>query len=119
MQRNFYQNVLLVFAFLFTGFHSIAQVSGDTTPVSVNPELQGIYNSKFPKEYTIGGITVTGSRSFDQNLIVSITGLAVGDKVQIPGTDAFGKAISKLWKQSLVSNVEINITRLEGNLIFL
>lgn len=121
MQRNFYQNALLVFVFLLTGFQLSAQVNDtDTTkPVSVNPALQEIYNSKYPKEYTIGGITVTGARSFDQNLIISITGLAVGDKVQIPGTDVFGKAITKLWKQSLVSNVEINLSRLEGNLIFI
>lgn len=119
MQRNFYQNALLVFAFLFTGFQVTAQVNSDTIPVSIDPALQEIYNSKYPKEYTIGGITVTGARSFDQNLIVSISGLAVGDKIQIPGTDVFGKAITKLWKQSLVSNVEVNLLRLEGNLIFL
>lgn len=119
MQRIFYQNALLVFAFLFTGFQLTAQNNTDTVPVSVNPALQEIYNSKYPKEYTIGGITVVGTKSFDQNLIVSISGLAVGDKVQIPGTDVFGKAIAKLWKQSLVSNVEINLTRLEGNLLFI
>jgi outer membrane protein insertion porin family len=119
MQRIFYQNALLVLAFIFIGFQVSAQVAGDTTPVSVDPALQGIYDSKYPKEYIIGGITITGSRSFDQNLIISISGLAVGDKVQIPGTDVFGKAIAKLWKQSLVSNVEINITRLEGSTIFL
>ncbi|RYD80972.1 MAG: outer membrane protein assembly factor, partial [Sphingobacteriales bacterium] len=119
MQRIFYQNALLVFAFLFTGFQLSAQVSSDTTPVSVNPALQEIFSSKYPKEYTIGGITVTGSRSFDQNLIVSISGLAVGDKIQLPGTDVFGKAITKLWKQSLVSNVSINLTRLEGTLLFI
>ncbi|RYY72030.1 MAG: outer membrane protein assembly factor, partial [Chitinophagaceae bacterium] len=120
MQRIFYQNALLVFAFIITGFHVSAQVNGDTTvPVSVNPALQDIFNSKFPKEYTIGGITVSGAKSFDQNLIISISGIAVGDKVQIPGTDVFGKAISKLWKQSLVSNVEISFTKLEGSLLFI
>lgn len=116
MQR-IYQNVLLIFSFVFTGFQVSAQT--DTIPVSVDPALQDIYNSKYPKEYTIGGITVTGARSFDQNLIISISGLAVGDKVQIPGTDVFGKAIAKLWKQSLVSNVQVNLLRLEGNMLFL
>ncbi|MEX0636612.1 MAG: hypothetical protein WD135_07570 [Ferruginibacter sp.] len=96
---------------------AIAQT--DTTqPVSVDPALLEIFNSKFPKEYTIGGITVVGSKAFDANLIISISGLAVGDKVQLPGSDAFGKAISKLWKQSLVSNVEVNITKLIGTEIF-
>ena len=86
----------------------------DTVPVSVNPVLQDIFNSKFPKEYNIAGITVTGTRGYDANLIISISGLAVGDKVQIPGTDVFGKAIAKLWRQNLISDVEIYFTKLEG-----
>jgi len=116
MQR-IYQNLVLIAAFLITTQTATAQT--DTTqPVSVDPALLEIFNSKFPKEYTIGGITVVGSKAFDANLIISISGLAVGDKVQLPGTDAFGKAISKLWKQSLVSNVEVNITKLIGTEIF-
>jgi len=91
----------------------------DTLPVSVNPALQEILNSKYPKTYTIGGIIVTGTKAFDPVLIASISGLAVGDKIQLPGSDAFGKAIAKLWKQSLVSKVDIFITRLEDQTIYL
>ena len=91
----------------------------DTIPVSVNPALQEIFTSKTPKEYTIAGITVIGTRAFDENLIISISGLAVGDKVQIPGTDVFGKAIAKLWRQSLISNIEITFTRLEGRDLYI
>ncbi|MFT3982198.1 MAG: POTRA domain-containing protein [Ferruginibacter sp.] len=116
MQR-IYQNAILLTALLFTALTGFSQ--NDTIPVSVDPALQEIYQSKYPKEYTIGGVTVTGAKAFDPNLIISISGLAVGDKVVIPGTDIFGKAIAKLWKQSLVSNVEINITKLEAEKIFL
>jgi outer membrane protein insertion porin family len=112
-----YQNVLLIIALFLTSLQVVAQ--NDTIPTSVDPALQEIYNSKYPKEYTIAGITVSGSKAFDQNLIISISGLAVGDKVNIPGTDAFGKAISKLWKQSLVSNVEIYFTKLVGTDLFI
>ncbi|MEO5783363.1 MAG: POTRA domain-containing protein, partial [Ginsengibacter sp.] len=91
-----------------------AQIGKDTIPTSVNVELENIFNSKTPKEYTIAAIKVTGTQSFDANLIVSISGLAVGDKVMIPGTDAFSKAINNLWKQNLISNVEIYFTRLIG-----
>ena len=114
LMHRIYQNALLT-AFLFLlSQHLYAQ---DTT-VSVNPQLQDIYNTKFPKPYTIAGITVSGSKAFDQNLIISISGLAVGDVVQIPGTDAFSKAITKLWKQSLVSDVKINLTKLEGSNLY-
>ncbi|MEO7264990.1 MAG: POTRA domain-containing protein [Ferruginibacter sp.] len=112
MQR-FYQTILLTAFFVFSGQLIFAQAD-TTVPTSVNPELLQIFNSKFPKEYTIAGIEVTGSKAYDRNLIVSISGLAIGDKVQIPGTDAFAKAINKLWRQSLVSSVEIYFTKLEG-----
>jgi len=113
---------------IYKGFFFIAtlilssqfvQAQNDTIPVSVNPELQAIFNSKTPKEYTIAGITVTGTKAFDPNLIISISGLAVGDKVQIPGTDVFGKAIAKLWRQNLISDIEITFTRLEGRDLYI
>ena len=92
----------------------IAQEKNDSIHVSVNPQLIDIFNSKPPKEYTIKSIMVTGSKSFDPNLIISISGLAAGDKVLIPGSDVFSKAISKLWKQNLIADVEIFFTQLVG-----
>lgn len=91
----------------------------DSTIRSIDPRLQEIYNSRIPKTYKIAGITVTGSKSFDPNLIISISGMAEGDAVQIPGTDAFSKAIAKLWKQNLVSYVQINLLRLDGNDLYI
>lgn len=86
----------------------------DTVPSAVNPELEHIFDSKSPKQYTITDIKVSGTTSFDPNLIISISGLSKGDKVNIPGGDAFAKAINNLWKQGLISNAEIYITGLTG-----
>jgi outer membrane protein insertion porin family len=91
------------------------KVKNDSLPSSVNVELENIYNAKSPKEYIISDIKVTGTKSFDPNLIISISALAVGDKVMIPGGDNFSKAISNLWKQNLVSDVQIYFTNLVGN----
>ena len=110
-----YQTVLLTAFLILSGNFLFAQ---DSNAVSVNPALKEIYNTRIPKKYTIAGIDVKGTRSFDRNLIVSISGLAIGDEVQIPGTDVFNKAIAKLWKQSLVSNAEINITKLQESNIY-
>src|SRR5882672_785526 len=103
-----YKRIFFIVTILFSSQFVAAQ---DST-VSVDPELLGIFSSKAPKEYTIAGITVGGTKAFDENLIISISGLAVGDKVLIPGTDVFSKAIAKLWKQSLISNIEISFTKL-------
>ncbi|MEO6136962.1 MAG: POTRA domain-containing protein [Ginsengibacter sp.] len=86
----------------------------DTVPTAINPELETIFNAKNPQQYIISDIKVTGKTSFDPNLVISISGLAIGDKVVIPGGDNFSKAINNLWKQNLVSNVEIFLTQLVG-----
>ncbi len=106
-------------SFLIVLFFSASCVfAQDTMPVSVNPALLGIMSSKYPKTYRIADIKVTGSKSYDANLIVSISGMAVGDKIQLPGSDIFSKVITKLWKQNLVSNVQINITNIVENDIY-
>ncbi|MGF2414270.1 MAG: hypothetical protein ACQUYJ_18195, partial [Ferruginibacter sp.] len=104
-----YKRIFFIVTIVFSSQFVTAQA--DTT-ISIDPALQEIFNSKIPKEYTIAGITVGGTKAFDENLIISISGLAVGDKVQIPGTDVFSKAIAKLWKQSLISRIEISFTKL-------
>ena len=106
-----YKRFFFIASILLSSQFVAAQIE---PPVSVDPALQGIFNSKTPKEYTIAGIAVGGTKAFDVNLIISISGLAVGDKVLIPGTDVFSKAIAKLWKQSLISSIEISFTKLEG-----
>ncbi|HZW71830.1 MAG TPA: hypothetical protein VFF57_13205, partial [Hanamia sp.] len=95
---------------------SVPSVSStkDTVPSSVNVELENIFNAKAPKQYTISHITVTGT-TFDPNLIISISGLTVGGKVILPGSDDFANAITNLWKQNLVSDVDIYLTDLKGS----
>lgn len=115
MQR-IYKRIFFIVTALISS--QLLHAQGPETGMSIDPELQKIYQSRYPKEYTIAGITVTGARSFDPNLIISISGLAVGDKVNIPGTDVFSKAISKLWKQNLIANVEIFFTKLEGSNLY-
>ncbi len=109
-----YQTAFITALLFLSGTAAFAQ-----EPTSVNPAISDIFTSRVPKKYTIAGIDVKGTQSFDRNLIISISGLAIGDEIQIPGTNLFNKALSKLWKQSLVSNAEINITRLEGTSIYL
>ena len=71
-----------------------------------------------PKEYEIGGITTTGASHMDQNVLILLSGLSVGDKVQVPG-DKFSTAIENLWKQGLFEDVKITANRIQGNLIFI
>ncbi len=86
----------------------------DTTITSIDVDLLNIFNQKTARKYKISAIKVTGNKYFDENLLLSIVNLNVGDEVSIPGGDNFSKAITKLWKENYFSNVEIFITKLEG-----
>lgn len=92
----------------------------DTVPVtSLDPTLLNIFNQPTPHKYKVADITVTGNKFFDQALLISVSGLSVGEEITIPGTDAFSRAITKLWSQNYFSDIAIYITRLEGNNIYL
>jgi outer membrane protein insertion porin family len=111
--------LLFSFCFFFTNNTAYAQVTDTTHPVSVDPDLLALSNSKTSKEYIVAGIKITGTKYLDESLLTSISGLTVGDKVVIPGGDNFSKAINNLWKQNLFSNIAIYITKLSGNDIYI
>lgn len=71
-----------------------------------------------PREYEIGGITASGSKYIDPNMLVMASGLQVGSKIKVPG-DAITDAIRKLWDQGLFEDVNISATNVIGDKIFL
>ena len=71
-----------------------------------------------PKEYTIAGITVTGTKYLDKNTLISISGLHLGEQIDIPG-EYISLSIKKLWKQGLFSDVSINISKIEEENVYL
>ncbi len=95
-----------------------AQVADTTHPVSVDPDLLALQTAKTPKEYTIAGLKITGSKYLDESLLISVSGLSIGDKVMIPGGDNFSKAITKLWSQNLFSNIAIYFTKITGTEVY-
>ena len=119
MLRRLLTGVFLLFFCLLKITVADAQVTDTTHPVSIDPELLALENAKTPKEYTLAGIKITGTKFLDESLLISISGLSVGDKVIIPGNDNFSKAITKLWKQNLFSNVAIYYTKIVGNELFM
>jgi outer membrane protein insertion porin family len=118
MLRSLLTGVFLLTICLLKITVAEAQVTDTTHPISVDPELLALENAKTPKEFTLGGIKITGTKYLDESLLISVSGLSIGDKITIPGSDNFSKAITKLWNQNLFSNVSIYYTKIVGNEIF-
>jgi outer membrane protein insertion porin family len=70
------------------------------------------------KEYEVGGVKISGTKFLDERVLVTLTGLRVGDKIKVPGED-ISKAIKTLWKQKLFTDVKIVTDKIEGEKIFL
>lgn len=87
----------------------------DTSATSIDPKLLNWRSSRLPAEYIINSITVTGIRYLDSSIVLSISGLQVGEKFTHPGSDIFAKAINNLWRQRLFSGVQVYITRIQDN----
>ena len=101
---------LLCWISLMTGFVAKAQIQ-------VGNDLSEIDYS-FPREYEIGGITVTGVEYVDPAVVVMLSGLHVGMTVKVPG-DKITQAIKNLWEQGLFEDIQITQTQRVGGKIFL
>lgn len=70
------------------------------------------------KEYTLAGVEVTGKVSFNEQTVITFTGLEIGSKIRVPGEE-ISLAITKLWKLGLFNDVNFYVKKIEGESIFL
>ncbi len=100
------------FLFLLFSFSVSAQVTqlGDDDSVLTTPSGS--------IEYEIAKLDVVGADHFDKNVITLLSGLSVGDKVQVPG-EKFSTAIQNLWKQGLFEDIKIVADKTQGKFIYL
>lgn len=71
-----------------------------------------------PKTYEIGGIAVSGVKYLNEATLVNLSGLQVGQKIEVPG-DAISKSLDKLWKHGLFGDVQIYVTKIVDDKIYL
>jgi len=95
------------------GSDSISVPTVPTVPEDSDKELPVIsYSLNNNKLYTIAGIKVTGVENYgyEDYVLIGISGLAVGQKVTVPG-DEFTSAAKKFWKHGLFSDVKLLATK--------
>ena len=81
-------------------------------------DLQEIMDYEYPEEYVIGGISISGIKYLDENILVQISGLKKGEKLLIPG-ERITMAVEKMWSQGLFSDVRITKKTISGDSVFL
>ena len=108
---RFFAILCLVFYYGFT----FAQV-GLIKSTQDEGEIQLDYRN--PKVFEIADISVTGSEFHDNNAIISISGLKIGDQIKIPGDDITG-AIEKIWELGIIGDITIYVSKVEGEKVWL
>jgi outer membrane protein insertion porin family len=107
------------FALLFSVISTaaLAQVNGKIQPSagSIPADSLSYLN---PKDYIIGGITISGAKFLDKEVLLTISKLNKGDKINLPG-EANANVIKDLYKQGLFDDVQLNVTKINMDTIYL
>ena len=90
----------------------------ELVPVQEQAPLPVIEYTMQRNTYEIAGIEVTGADSYEDFVLIGFSGLAVGDKIEVPG-DQITKSLKRFWKQGLFSDVKFKATKIEGDKIWL
>ena len=109
---------------------SLGIAAQDTMITEVSDSLSNnesvVYSAPLPvieytlqrKTYEIAGISVSGADSYEDFVLIGFSGLAVGDKIEVPG-DQITKSLKRFWKQGLFSDVKFKATKIEGDKIWI
>lgn len=81
----------------------------------VNPEIS---YAGTPRSGVLGGIAVSGVEGYEDYMLASISGLTVGQKIELPG-QAITDAVKRYWKHGLFSKVQISADSIVGDKIYL
>lgn len=106
------KSICLTLLILGTGFPS---VQAQTEEKQVKPTVE---YSRIPRSYTIGGISVEGAKNYDDYMLIGLSGLTVGQKVNIPGEE-ITDAVKRFWRNGLFSNVSIEADSVVGDKVYL
>lgn len=106
------KSICLTLLILGTGISSVQAQTGEK---QVKPTVE---YSRVPRSYTIGGISVEGAKNYDDYMLIGLSGLTVGQKVDIPGEE-ITDAVKRFWRNGLFSNVSIEADSVVEDKIFL
>jgi outer membrane protein insertion porin family len=103
-----------------SSFLSLFLIIGGQTFLNAQemPDSVATLSYRNAADYEIGGIKVTGANFSDDNAVIGVSGLRVGQKIRVPGPD-IPKAIKALWKLRLFTDVRILQEKTIGDVIFL
>lgn len=108
------------FAILFSVISTaaIAQIPGQRRSTLTKTIPADSLSYLNPKDYIIGGITISGAKYLDKDVLLQISKLNKGDRINLPG-EANANVIKDLYKQGLFDDIHLNVTGINMDTIYL
>ena len=101
--------VLPFYLFTFLPLNVVAQDK------IVNPDIS---YAGTPRSCEIGGIAVEGVDGYEDYVLTGLSGLSVGQKIEVPGTQ-ITEAVKRYWRNGLFSKVSITADSIVGSKVYL
>src|SRR3569833_1379267 len=110
-----------IFAILLSVISTVAlaQVPASQPRYALPKSLPSDSLSYFePKEFIIGGVTISGTKSLDKDVLLTISKLNKGDHITLPG-EANANVIKNMYSQGLFEDVQLNVLKINLDTIYL
>ena len=101
--------ILFVFSYL------ICSVGATAQNVIVNPEIS---YAGTPRQCEIGGITVEGVEGYEDFVLINLSQLSVGQRIDVPGSE-ITEAVKRYWKHGLFSKASITADSIVDSKVYL
>ena len=112
------RSILILFCLIWSA-SAVAQIRlGQSRYASSKPVNILELNYAKPQKFRVAEIKAVGLSTLDEVAIISLSGLKVDDRIEVPG-DAISNALKKLWGQGIIGDVKILVTKIEGEDIYL
>ena len=112
------RSILILFCLIWSA-SAVAQIRlGQSRYASSKPVNILELNYAKPQKFRVAEIKAVGLSTLDEVAIISLSGLKVDDRIDVPG-DAISNALKKLWGQGIIGDVKILVTKIEGDDIYL
>ncbi len=111
--RRIYHLVFL----LLIALPSLAQIRNQQQ-AAPSLKVNGLNLDYFtPREYIIGGTTLSGSKYLDKDVIIVLSKLTTGESIMLPG-EGTANAIKNLWAQGLFDDIKLNVSKINGDTVY-
>ena len=81
----------------------------------VNPDISYAGTAR---SGVIGGIAVSGVEGYEDYMLTGISGLSIGQEIQVPGSD-LTDAVKRYWRHGLFSKAQVAVDSIVGEKIYL